>query len=846
MDNQHTLWSYLEADVLRHQHLVILGPPGSGKTTLLKHLALTLVNQKKKRTLSRRLQRAYRLPFLLFLREYIQALQCNADFSLVNAIESHLAGWERPVPEGWVQRQLSAGKCLILLDGLDEVADQNSREQMAKWVQAQMTRYAANRFLLTSRPFGYRANQLSGVAILEVQPFTFKQIKQFVQKWYQANEIMSSRKDDAGVRMRAKAGAQDLVQRMQQTPALAVLAVNPLLLTMIATIHRYRSTLPGKRVELYADICEVFLGKRQQARDQQIELRPAQSVSVLQPLAYAMMVRNQREITAQEAQEIIREPLLLVSGQISSGAQLSAMDFLHMVENMSGLLLSQKTGSYSFAHLTFQEYLAAVYICEHKLGVELLASLGKSWWAETIRLYCAQTDATQIIEACLSQIKPTHSSVAYLELALECFEEAFQVHPTLKQGMDKVIEQGARHTDPALRTVVAETLLKRRLKEMIPMEGEVYRDSSLINCIEYQLFLDECNQQDNAYQPEHWHAPTFLPGEALLPVLGVRPSAARAFCTWLTQREQGVWLYRLPQLEECQAEMVRSHPDRQRHYGYWREQQTAFTWLREPREGTINPLDLDIGRVDGRRSAVKLDKEIDWRQQLLMYIALASDLASVSVSVNDLVSALDLAHAHDLARSLGRASALTRVSDLTLASDLALARSLVSDIASVSARAFAHALASASVSDLASASVSDLASASVLALASASASARDLAHFLNLAHHLVSTSNSAFMLARQPGPFYDFLIFARLFALLSVCVSLNTYGLQSEALQPPFLQQLFSRPKKKNQDQAVLEIQRILNKGIEMSQRFECLEKRRRGEEPAYEGILIIRERMQT
>jgi predicted NACHT family NTPase len=194
---QHAIWWYLEAEALQHQHLILLGPPGSGKTTLLKHLALTLVHPQKRRTLSRRLQRAYHTPFLLFLREHAQAIQNDPSFSLVKAIESGLSDWDRAVPAGWVQHQLSTGKCLILLDGLDEVPNSRNREQMAKWLQSQMRKYAQNRFLLSSRPFGYRDNPVSGVMILEVQPFTFEQMHQFVHKWYQANEIMSSQKDDA-------------------------------------------------------------------------------------------------------------------------------------------------------------------------------------------------------------------------------------------------------------------------------------------------------------------------------------------------------------------------------------------------------------------------------------------------------------------------------------------------------------------------------------------------------------------------------------------------------------------------------------------------------------------------
>jgi predicted NACHT family NTPase len=146
-----------------------------------------------------------------------------------------------------------------------------------------------------------------------VRPFTRDQVRRFVRNWYLANEVMSAQKDDPGVRMTAQEGAEDLLRRLRGTPALSALAVNPLLLTMIATVHRYRSSLPGRRVELYAEICEVFLGKRQQARGLAQDLTPAQKQRVLQPLAYRMMCGQQQEVPLEEAQEAVAEPLALVS-----------------------------------------------------------------------------------------------------------------------------------------------------------------------------------------------------------------------------------------------------------------------------------------------------------------------------------------------------------------------------------------------------------------------------------------------------------------------------------------------------------------------------------------------------
>ncbi|MGI9060690.1 MAG: NACHT domain-containing protein [Ktedonobacteraceae bacterium] len=123
-EKTHSLWDYLTATSLRQQHLVVIGPPGSGKTTLLKHVVLGLTAQHK--LFHRRKQHPLpgKMPILLFLRDHVQSINEQADYTLVNAIQDHLTHWKQQTPpEGWFQRQLRLGRCLVMLDGLDEVAD---------------------------------------------------------------------------------------------------------------------------------------------------------------------------------------------------------------------------------------------------------------------------------------------------------------------------------------------------------------------------------------------------------------------------------------------------------------------------------------------------------------------------------------------------------------------------------------------------------------------------------------------------------------------------------------------------------------------------------------------------
>ncbi len=557
-----SIWNFLNAPMLQDQQLAVIGAPGSGKTTLLKYIVLTLATKRKK--YRRRVNTLSRLPILLFLRDYATAIDKNATYSLVQAIEEGLRSKRGPEPPAmYFANQLRANRCLILFDGLDEVADAQKRKQVAQWVENQMLAYPGNRFIITSRPNGYRTNPLSNVILLEVQPFDQKQINQFIRNWYRANEIMSTQKDDSGVRILAEEGAEDLLRRLRTMPTLAALAVNPLLLTMIATVHRYRSSLPGRRVELYAEVCEVFFGKRRQAIGLELDLTPGQKQRVLRPLAYYMMVTKKREIGIDEAIKAIIPPLRLVTGK--SNKQI-ATNFLKTIEADSGLFLEREAGEYSFAHLAFQEYLASVHIIEERLVKQLATRVNNSWWHETCRLYGAQADATPIIAACLADEPPPLQA---LILAIECNDEAREIEPYFREQLERILNDEVEDSDPERRRLVATALLELRLRRMVRVTNTMFVDPTYITHAEYQLFLDEMRVQGDFYQPDHWLQPQFPSGQGKSAIVGIRSNDAIAFCRWLSQRSEEGWQFSLPQAGELMAygsslNTINSNP-----VGYW-------------------------------------------------------------------------------------------------------------------------------------------------------------------------------------------------------------------------------------------------------------------------------------
>lgn len=172
------IWEWLKFD--RIDNMVILGPPGSGKTTLLKYMTLALAHQDE----NKNPDVPDNLPVLLFLRDHTKAIVENPKVRLVELLYASLDMLEVKPPENWFETHLKDGSCLMMFDGLDEVADPAARRQVVTWVEQQMAVHGKNRFIITSRPHGYRSNPIGDVTQLEVRPFDRTQVEQFVGRWY--------------------------------------------------------------------------------------------------------------------------------------------------------------------------------------------------------------------------------------------------------------------------------------------------------------------------------------------------------------------------------------------------------------------------------------------------------------------------------------------------------------------------------------------------------------------------------------------------------------------------------------------------------------------------------------
>jgi NACHT domain len=522
--------------------LALIGLPGSGKSTLLAHAArrsgaTTIWTHLGGGHAGRR-----RVPVLLALRERAESIVANPAISLPDVIRAAVGTASGKEPGGWWERQLERGRCLILLDGLDEVARTSDRIVVAEWIGRQIASHPDNHFVVTSRSYDLLGPLAVQADVLVARPFTAKQIQLFLDRWYLAAERhatgASGRTAGRAVQLRARESADRLSSLLQANSALHDLAVNPLLLTMIATAHRYRGALPGSRADLYGEICQVLLSRRAQAKDLPELLSWPAKQMLLASLAYQMMRDHASDLPAGRVLEILGPQLERYSSSVTGE------EFLDNVARNG--LLAEADGRYAFTHLTFQEYLAARHVSANSdLVKSLVDSVSDPWWHETILLYAATADASPIVRACLDS-----GTIAALTLAFDCAEASTEIDPDLRRRLEAE-RQRAYEPDcsPGHRRLIAGVQVARLVRQTLVTDAGTRICARPVPADLYWLFLADTA----APRPDRPCAP-----DAEQPAIGIWGAEAQAFVAWangITATATGLEV-RLPAREELQQEAI--------------------------------------------------------------------------------------------------------------------------------------------------------------------------------------------------------------------------------------------------------------------------------------------------
>lgn len=337
--------------VKKFAKLIILGKPGAGKTTFLKHVALQC---------NRGRLVGMRLPIFISLKDYAETEQQPGIVDYIqqqfnsNGINHNSAAEEI----------LTAGRGLILLDGLDEVRESDCYRVLQQ-VRQLTLKYHRNHYLISCR-LATREYTLEEFTEVEVADFSSAQIESFAAKWF-GNSEHKSRK---------------FITKLQSQPPIMELATNPLLLTLLCLIFEEAAEFPTNRSELYKEGLNVLLRKWDAKRNierQQIykKLSLPHKEDLLGQIARNTFSRGDYFFRQPEIEQQIADYLRHLPS-VNPQQEALAVDaeaVLKSIEAQHGLLVERARGIYSFSHLTFQEYFTAREIVAASNPQALEASL---------------------------------------------------------------------------------------------------------------------------------------------------------------------------------------------------------------------------------------------------------------------------------------------------------------------------------------------------------------------------------------------------------------------------------------------------------------------------------------
>jgi hypothetical protein len=419
--------SLIVEEALSQSRLILIrGLAGSGKTTLLKWVAVHSASRDFQEPLSNWNDT---IPFFIRLRQCVESgLPRPEHFPrlVVPAIVDKM-------PDHWVHAQLTSGRALVLIDGIDEIPV-SQRHEVRAWLKELVETFTLSRFIVTSRPSAIEEEWLSpeGFSDTELQPMQQSDIYAFIDHWHAAvGQKLSEResKDDL-VHL-----AADLKTVVERSHPIRALATNPLLCAMLCALHRDRHRhIPTDRIRLYEACCEMLLERRDIERGiplhGYVTLTYLQKRAFLQDLAYWLLHNEWSWVSIQRVKERLERKLFNMRG-VPQG--ITGDNILRLFIDRSGIVQEPVTGQVDFIHRTFQELLAAqAAVDEGDIGF-LVNKAHDDQWREVIIL-AAGLAGRRVREELISELltrgdrEESHRHTLHLP-AVACMETSVELTP---------------------------------------------------------------------------------------------------------------------------------------------------------------------------------------------------------------------------------------------------------------------------------------------------------------------------------------------------------------------------------------------------------------------------------
>ena len=420
--------------------IIVLGHPGSGKTTLLKSFGVGLVSHEyQRKRQGRKTQETKALepkadftrgltPIYVELRHF--AGQLGKYPTLAEYIVGHVLSEHLGVSEGkvFLHKLLSRGKCVVLLDALDEVGT-DEYEAVRRAIRvflsdtSEALPTARARVVLTSRYQNFLNISADWIPAAfppyyVLSPFSDDDIQRFLNR--RARDMPDGKTPAA------------LWEEIQDSNTLE-LHRTPLILTISLGLYKSipRYTIPESIALFYDEITKELLQRHDfRTRGYLFKRNIFQSGSKLQFLREFALTAATRlgrfdEFTYGQMEDAFKD-LALRNSMLSDD---HCESFLGEIIDNAGLLRRvSDSGIYVFAHRSFHEYFVALQLSKkaEQGGRELIARAEDSQWRQVTVFFAAMDHGQQdLLLRGLAEKNP--------ELAGHCLAVTINVSPEVAE-----------------------------------------------------------------------------------------------------------------------------------------------------------------------------------------------------------------------------------------------------------------------------------------------------------------------------------------------------------------------------------------------------------------------------
>ncbi|MGD6738135.1 NACHT domain-containing protein, partial [Photobacterium leiognathi subsp. mandapamensis] len=422
-NGKHKLTVRADDFIEKENRIVVLAGPGAGKTTLMKYTALSYINPE---IFDKSNLKTKKTPFFISLPEFV-----DTGLSVVEFIAERIKLKTHEYAIEYVKRKLDKGDAVVLFDSLDEVSNTH-KDKAFKTIEKFSKDYSTTKIIVTCRVADYDRT-IEGFFEIEISRLTEKAIRKIILAWFKGTPKK----------------ARELIGHLSVDKDVYSLTETPLLLSLLCIQYANDLNIPNRKTELYSRCVDALLRSwdtsRGFRRDSTFSaLTDDRKQKLFANVAYSFLCEKEGKYIFPE-----KELTIVISEFIQKYAMEKelAREILNEIESHHGILEKFSAESYSFSHVSFQEYFVAMAIVAKRKELEFVKENLTNLKASSIIIFMVSLmDDPSAILKLLVQRSDLNGITTYpamskrtelLSLLYRCMNSGVCISPQLREDIYK-------------------------------------------------------------------------------------------------------------------------------------------------------------------------------------------------------------------------------------------------------------------------------------------------------------------------------------------------------------------------------------------------------------------------